>query len=370
MPWYIHDAFFVLATLSAAFFDPVTPLEPFTLDDTVEDGAREDVLMHRYILEQKHLQKVLGIKNARIEVVGSLLRVWFAAFLAWQLESDHFAYNWGFIFLPLWIYIAARLYYARHLSQFANELAEINVESISAENIEAKQAEHAIKQNLSESVSSMSSTACMSQCGPIFLALLLISRLEVSSFSTFLVIFPIFLLLFCCCFAICCSLFMVGCVDPEGLEKELRAQQRGEGGGGDDDGAEGGSSSGGEHSYVPPATFAPPSATDDLSREASTGGDRPTNPLLAEGGNSSSSGSSSATTAKKTGSEGNLDLLSSSSQSRQGLHNESADDSSSGVVAVTSTSSASDSFVVKEEPAEGDAGGTNDDFGMTINDID
>lgn len=57
--------------------------------------------------------------------------------------------------------------------------------------------------------------------GPtVFMAVLLVSRLEAASFSTFIILIPIFAILGCCLCAVACGFCMASCVDTTEFQEE------------------------------------------------------------------------------------------------------------------------------------------------------
>ncbi len=74
-----------------------------------------------------------------------------------------------------------------------------------------------VMQKLHESneLHASSNIGCCMQCIPLFIFLTLVSRLEVSTFSTFLILLPIFAIIGCCLCTVCCGLCYLSNVDAE-----------------------------------------------------------------------------------------------------------------------------------------------------------
>jgi hypothetical protein len=88
---------------------------------------------------------------------------------------------------------------------------------------------------------------CIAQAVPLFMAIMLVCRLEVSSYSTFLIILPVFLFIGCCCCIVFCGLLCLTVVDTNELEEEISGKPNGAANGNGQSGEEGG--------YSPPVVL-------------------------------------------------------------------------------------------------------------------
>ena len=89
---------------------------------------------------------------------------------------------------------------------------------------------------------------CLFQAVPLFMALMLVCRLQVSSYSTFLIILPVFIVLGCCCCVVFCGICCLSVMDMDGMNEELEKQRQAEQGGPNGANVEGG----GDKEYTPP----------------------------------------------------------------------------------------------------------------------
>ena len=61
--------------------------------------------------ETSYNEKILEQSVGKKAVVVALLRIWFAAFLAAKIDQS-VDWNWGLVFLPVWIYLTMQYAYA------------------------------------------------------------------------------------------------------------------------------------------------------------------------------------------------------------------------------------------------------------------
>jgi hypothetical protein len=72
--------------------------------------------------------------------------------------------------------------------------------------------------------------------GPtVFMAVLLVSRLEAATFSTFIILIPVFAFLGCCMCGVACGFCAFSCLDTSGFDEEEGVPQQNCGGGGEGD---------------------------------------------------------------------------------------------------------------------------------------
>lgn len=61
--------------------------------------------------EAEYFEKIIAQKNEQKSILVSLLRIWFAAFLAAKIDGT-VDWNWGLVFLPVWVFILLQYIYA------------------------------------------------------------------------------------------------------------------------------------------------------------------------------------------------------------------------------------------------------------------
>jgi len=148
-----------------------------------------------------------------------------AIFLA--LKLDHIVgWDWGLVLLPLWVFFALKVVVFILVRRWAaEELDGIDTLRIEAQ-LERDPANLARYQKGMQ-LSSLAYSSCLLQCTALFMALMLISRLDVSSFSTFLILLPVFIFLGCCCCAVCCGVLCLANADLDAAEEQFKQQGQG-----------------------------------------------------------------------------------------------------------------------------------------------
>jgi hypothetical protein len=256
IPWYVYE-FLALGTLvKLAFFTiAIAPnYENITL--TVEEGqnGEEDLFMQRIQLETAYFEKVMSIQRAQKAFLVSVLRIWQALFLAAQIDGI-VDWNWGLVFLPIWIYLFIQYGYVSIFRLWgSNKLSGLDAESI----MTGRESDPVVLVRFQQGneLIAYSSLICMTQLIPLFMAIMLVCRLQNGSYSTFLIILPVFVLLGCVCCVVFCGLCCLSAIDMDSLEEELeKANKPGNGGASDvEQGVTGGVSA--EGVYQPPAPTA------------------------------------------------------------------------------------------------------------------
>jgi hypothetical protein len=141
--------------------------------------------------------------TARKKVVKSLLRIWFAIFLALQLD-DSVDWDWGLVMLPVWLIFLSDIFFSRSMKSWAGELLEgIDLEAM--QRGEVDDPDQMMRAQHGQELEASSSTLCCVIFGPALMAILLVSRLEASTFSTFIILIPVFIVLYCCVCIVGCG---------------------------------------------------------------------------------------------------------------------------------------------------------------------
>jgi hypothetical protein len=231
IPWYIYESFTLFATIPSAFFTklqaPSEDGKDYVLDE--EHGA-EEIFLKRIMSDNEFFEKRLKQHKDRISCVVTLLRIWLAAFLAIQLDGN-VDWNWGLVLLPIWVYLLLQYVSAYFYTQWGKAMqrsipmppdGEASIDPVNAAKLYRARA-----------LLSMGNGSFCFMIVPIFIAIVLVCRLQVSVFSTFVIMIPVFIALCCCCCTVCCGLALASCVDLnelDALEKAARSGSMGAGG--------------------------------------------------------------------------------------------------------------------------------------------
>lgn len=230
-PWFAYEAISVLSLVHGAFLTtiPAPNYENITL--IVEEGHNpdEEMFMQKLQLESDYFQKIMQQKEAQKTILICLLRIWQAIFLALKLNGSR-DWNWGLVFLPIWVYLFTQYAWAYFYRLWGlSKLNGLDQEAIAAGADNDPISMTKLQQG--RELLSSSFFSCVFQAMPLFMAIMLVCRLQVSSYSTFLIILPVFIIIGCCCCVVFCGICCLASVDMDELEKEV-ANQRGGGGAG------------------------------------------------------------------------------------------------------------------------------------------
>lgn len=215
-PWFIYEANNVLAILISghAFSTIRKPSEQ--VDTSVNNEEHGDDFFHQKVTEEmEYFKKMIMQSQDRKQIIVSHIRAWFAIFLA--VKSNHTVdWNWGLVLLPVWVYIFATYIEAYMYRQWGKRKIQENV--ISEDEVNVDPLRQTKSQHGAELLSVSQSSCVFTTIGPLLIALLLVCRLEVSTYSTFIIIIPIFVAIGCC---FCVTFGVICClsnVDTDSLE--------------------------------------------------------------------------------------------------------------------------------------------------------
>lgn len=224
IPWYIFEGLNIVELLLVALSPVAAPdLEAYheMAPDSDDDWSDADSL-RKLKLEAKYYEDQLNQFSARKDIVVCLLRVWFSLFLAAQIDHK-VDWDWGLVMLPVWLYFLLHLYTWRYLKKWgATLLAGIDIEGLRNGSVPFDP-KMQVRLQVGSEVEAAAATSFNSRILHLLFALLLVSRLQVSKFSTFLVLFPIFFSIFICICIVGCGLCCLSNIDPEQL-REQRGQ--------------------------------------------------------------------------------------------------------------------------------------------------
>jgi hypothetical protein len=135
IPWYIYEALSLMEKIPVAF-GKVPEVDPSLVataghvdEETGETAGPEIQLM---MMETERMRKLIERATMRSGVVVSLLRVWFALFLAARLDEDNH-WDWGLVMFPIWSYFLLELVVGYLFRKWGTELmkeADIDLEAL------------------------------------------------------------------------------------------------------------------------------------------------------------------------------------------------------------------------------------------------
>lgn len=185
-PWLAYEAVQVFIILPVAFSSiPIPNFDAicFSVDD--EESGESDLLMRRILMEKEFFDKHFMRATERKSLVGHLLRAWLAVFLALKLNGE-VNFNWGLVLLPVWISFFSQYLFAYYFNVWGTSITE----SIDVTNVDSG-SEHERHAKIAEAgqLFSASMIAVILTFAPAFMAILLVSRLEVQAFSNLLTVY-------------------------------------------------------------------------------------------------------------------------------------------------------------------------------------
>lgn len=240
-PWYIYEIVSVCSLVGPAFTKVTPPDE--TSPPSVEEGRDDEQIDPRIPPQINYFEKLVTQISSKVQIVCSLLRLWQAIFLAIKLDNG--SWSWGLVFLPIWIYFA----FQYGVSKYYRIAGERILQGLNYSDLQSRLASggpvdplHNVKYQQYEQLSATGVTVVCAQIVPIFMSIMLTFRLEHETYSTFLIILPVFIIVGCCC---CCSMCCVAFM-PYMLGDEMEAQTS---------------------PYSPPATTAEPNVYKDQKQD-------------------------------------------------------------------------------------------------------
>lgn len=233
IPWFAWEVLGNLHRAQEVFLTVPQPQAPIASLD-------EDVNMQRVMQENEYYEKLISQAGERKSMLVSLLRCWLAIFLALQLDG-FVQWNWGLVFLPIWTFFIVQFASAYYMRSWGlSMLRDIDLEAIVASGREVDPI-IMIKIQHGQELAATGAATVIFQLAPIFISILLVVRLQGGEYSTFIILLPIYLAIFCCLCGVGCGLCCLSNIDTEALDRTKQ---------GDVGGA------GGEPKYTPPS-YAP-----------------------------------------------------------------------------------------------------------------
>jgi hypothetical protein len=260
-PWFFYEVFSIILNVDKAFIHKIEPPAPIdehsilkTMGGNHGNGdeenpglSEEEIAFQRHTNELNHFKELTERLQSRIEIVDHILRLWLAIFLAVKLDRT-VNWDWGLVLLPIWVYFFEKYCLVCIYRSWSKQIIKENDLRPAFSEYETDPVRQAKYQEFQVTEAAGTAT-CLGQCAPLFMALMLISRLDVSKFSVFLILLPIFLCLGCCCMIVFCGIVCIANTDVDEAETRLRQQHPYGMGGGEHTN---GQAQAGEPTYNPP----------------------------------------------------------------------------------------------------------------------
>ena len=178
-PWLAYEALQVLTIIPAAFLSiPLPNLDTLSSSTEEEDIGENDFIMKKIVLENEYFEKVFTRETERKSLVGHIIRAWLAVFFALKLNGT-VDWNWALVLLPAWVSFFTQYCFAHYFRSWGRKI----LDSIDAMDLEAGcEVEKAAKTYQGEHLMSAGFTAIILTFIPAFMAILLVSRLQVRDF--------------------------------------------------------------------------------------------------------------------------------------------------------------------------------------------
>lgn len=188
-PWYIYECISVFSLIGPAFS---TVREPQSMPPpSVEDGDIEED--PRLTAQVQYFEQLVTQISSKVQLVCSLLRLWQAVFLAVKLDNG--SWNWGLVFLPIWLYFFFQMLVSRHYKAVAERmllgLSKTDLQSQLAAGGEGMDPLDSVKYHQYEQLSATGTTVVCAQIAPLFMSIMLVCRLQYGTYSTFLIVLPV-----------------------------------------------------------------------------------------------------------------------------------------------------------------------------------
>jgi hypothetical protein len=235
-PWFAMMFLDICVLFKPAFIDThVMPdVEGIVAAAVMEEGesSTDSVLLHAKIEAlNKYYHGLNEQADASKSIFNGCLFAWLAVFLALKLDCS-VGWNWGLVFLPVWVYIFIGWAWAhwrkRQGEALIRSLDPASVALAAEGELKDPKAIAALMQG-SELIQSNSFLAVLGKFSAlIFVAILLTCRLQVSTahYSTFIIILPVFVTIGCCCCFVFCGLCCFSSVDLNDFDDAVALQQQ------------------------------------------------------------------------------------------------------------------------------------------------
>jgi hypothetical protein len=256
-PWFLYELIIAMVYAPQAVAS-IPPPDYSDLHVDVEEGQNpeEELFMAKIQKETDHFEKLMVRQRAQKMILINCLRAWLAIFLALKLNGTH-DWNWGLVLLPIWTYLFVQYIYALTMRMWGSS----KLQDLDPEMIMAGAETDPIKLSRFQQGNDLKSNSfltCIVQLIPLFMTVMLVCRLQISSYSTFLIILPVFIGIGCCCCIVFCGLLCLSVVDTDEFESETTGKPKKE------SQQDGKSSEGEAGSYSPPVVVSPEAPVDPM----------------------------------------------------------------------------------------------------------
>ena len=217
IPWFLWEGNGILGKLHDSLKTIPSPSIKLNAPNSASDEEEDVENKMQYLNEHtKFFENQMLQFQSRKSVLISLFRIWFAIFLGYQIKSQPDIWNWGFVFLPVWVYFFFQFAISVYLIRWSKSiLADINVPEV----LEAMQGGSYVSPDIllriqrAQEVSASGYSGIFSQVPGIYIAILVVLRLQFLRVSTFVILLPVYLVLFCCVCGVSCGMCCLSNID-------------------------------------------------------------------------------------------------------------------------------------------------------------
>ena len=228
-PWFLYELIRVFICLKVILIPIATPdyevIKSFIRSSSSSDEENmmkneEEFKVMKLTLEEEYFQAHLNRQQEIRSMIGYLLRAWQGVFLALKVNGD-ITWNWGLVLLPIWVYLFVQILYIIAFKLWARYVSKSRRSTFGITGDHEPGIESEIFDRRSSFLQNLSITIFAFTLVQVFMAVLLVSRLEKSVFTTFIIILPVFLILGCCCCSVMCGILILSCVDVDELNQQV-----------------------------------------------------------------------------------------------------------------------------------------------------
>mmetsp|Transcript_11634 Transcript_11634/g.11666 ORF Transcript_11634/g.11666 Transcript_11634/m.11666 type:complete len:545 (+) Transcript_11634:174-1808(+) len=222
IPWFLWEAASAVSWLPKAIKQVSKP------EDSSQNGmlnADEDEQhMQAYAAETKYYEDLMHQLVARKTLIVQVLRIWQLVFIAIKTDG-HQPWDWGLVLLPIWLYFLVQLGFGYLLHRWGTSLnTDIDVPTVLSNGGEVDPMVM-IRHQHSMELKAQAVAMIFFQIVPLYMALLLVIRLQIVSFSTFIILLPIYIAIGCCICGVGCALCCLSSIDMDTLDLKMKEAQ-------------------------------------------------------------------------------------------------------------------------------------------------
>lgn len=221
-PWFAFEFLAFLDKLPILMEDIPEP-NIAELERQYADLDDQEKTMNLISKQEEYFKKLMEKAITKKSMVITILRVWLACFLAVQLDQT-VNWDWGLVLLPIWCYFVVEIIHSYLLKKWGTSLL-IGIDLDACERGEVTDPSILLRAQHGQELQAAGSMGICAFFPVLYMAILLISRLEASVFSTFIILIPVFVVLGCCMCGVICGICALSCVDMT----EMDGQPTGEG---------------------------------------------------------------------------------------------------------------------------------------------